>query len=186
MRAIRLVVSLFVVSMIAAPMSAATAVPFKGTWTGVTVSADGTNFPVVSIVSEGSGRLTHLGHYVMASPHTTNVFTGETLGDQNFTAANGDTLTAYCAGSPTMQPNGTVVGALQCEITGGTGRFAGYEPRVCSRAVLGEPGARCSRLVRSVFSRCASRFFFFSLSWGPSSSSSVRFSKRSSSFVLEI
>jgi hypothetical protein len=125
MRAFRLVVSLFVLSLIAAPMSAATAVPFKGTWSGVTVSADPTNFPVVAVVSEGGGRLTHLGHYVMASPHTSNVFTGETIGDQNFTAANGDTLTAFCVGVPTMQPNGTVVGSLECEIRGGTGRFSG-------------------------------------------------------------
>jgi len=125
MRAFRFVVSLFVLSMIAAPMSAANAVPFKGTWTGVTVSADPANFPVVAIVSEGGGRLTHLGHYVMASPHTTNVFTGATSGDQDFTAANGDTLKAFCAGFPMMQPNGIVVGGLDCEIRGGTGRFAG-------------------------------------------------------------
>jgi len=125
MRASRFVLSLFVLSMIAAPMSAARAVPFKGSWTGVTVSADPANFPVVAIVSEGGGRLTHLGHYVMESPHTTNVFTGETIGDQNFTAANGDTLTASCAGFPMMQPNGIVVGGLDCTIEGGTGRFAG-------------------------------------------------------------
>ena len=124
MRASRFVLSLFALSMIAAPTSAGNSVPFKGSWTGVTVSADPTNFPVVAVVSDGVGRLTHLGNYFMTSPHTSNVFTGETIGDQIFTAANGDTLTAFCAGVPLMQPDGTVEGALDCQITGGTGRFA--------------------------------------------------------------
>ena len=100
-------------------------VPFKGSWSGVTVSADPTNFPVVAVVSDGTGQLTHLGRYFMTSPHTSNVFTGETIGDQIFTAANGDTLTAFCEGFPLPQPDGTVVGSLDCEITGGTGRFEG-------------------------------------------------------------
>ena len=108
-----------------ASLPADTQVPFKGTWTGVTVSADLTNFPVVAVVSEGGGQLPLLGRYTMVSPHTSHVFTGETLGDQIFTAANGDTLTAYCEGFPLPQPDGTVVGALDCTITGGTGRFAG-------------------------------------------------------------
>ena len=126
MRVPRLALSLFVLSMmLTAPMSGANAVPFKGSWSGVTVSADPTHFPVVAIVAEGTGQLTHLGRYFMASPHTTDVSTGETIGYQNFTAANGDTLTAFCEGFPAFQPDGTVAGSLECEITGGTGRFAG-------------------------------------------------------------
>jgi hypothetical protein len=100
-------------------------VPFWGIWTGVTVAADLTNFPVVGVVSEGSGYITHLGRSTMVSPHTSNVFTGETIGEQIFTAANGDTLTAHCEGFPVPQPNGTVVGTLDCTFTSGTGRFAG-------------------------------------------------------------
>jgi hypothetical protein len=100
-------------------------VKFKGTWTGLTVSADPTNFPVVAVVAEGEGEFTHLGRSEMVSPHTSHVFTGETLGDQIFTAANGDTLTAYCEGFPQPQPDGSVVGPLDCTITDGTGRFAG-------------------------------------------------------------
>jgi hypothetical protein len=100
-------------------------VPFKGTWTGVTISADPTDFPVVAVVSAGGGRITHLGRNTMISPHTTNVITGETIGEQIFTAANGDTLTAHCEGSPAFQPDGTVVGSLECTFTSGTGRFAG-------------------------------------------------------------
>jgi len=101
-------------------------VPFKGHWSGVTVSAYPNPFPVISIVSEGGGRATHLGRYTMVSPHTSNVFTGETLGDQIFTAANGDTLTAYCEGFGLPDEiTGIVEATLDCTITGGTGRFAG-------------------------------------------------------------
>lgn len=100
-------------------------VPFTGTWTGVTVAADLTNFPVVGVLSEGDGQISHLGRNTMISPHTSNVFTGETIGEQIFTAANGDTLTAHCEGFPVSQPDGTVVGTLDCTFTSGTGRFAG-------------------------------------------------------------
>src|SRR5688500_9656402 len=126
MPAPRLLLSLLTLSaLITAPVSGANSVPFKGSWSGVTVSADPTNFPVVAVVAEGSGQLTHLGRYFMTSPHTSNVFTGETIGDQIFTAANGDMLTASCAGFPAFQPDGRVVGSLDCDITGGTGRFEG-------------------------------------------------------------
>jgi hypothetical protein len=126
MRSLNFLFSLVVLSLTAAaPMDAAAERPFKGSWSGVTVSADPTNFPVVAVVAEGSGQLTHLGGFDMTSPHTSNVFTGETIGDQIFTAANGDMLTAFCEGFPVFQPTGNVAGALDCEITGGTGRFAG-------------------------------------------------------------
>ena len=125
MRAIRLVLSLLVLSMVLTVPIGAGSVPFRGSWSGVTVSADLSSFPVVAIVAEGTGELTHLGRYFMSSPHTTNVFTNETIGDQIFTAANGDMLTAFCAGFPAPQPDGSVVGGLDCEITGGTGRFEG-------------------------------------------------------------
>jgi hypothetical protein len=125
MRAFPVIVSLLTISIASTiTLDGATSVPFKGVWSGVTVSADPTNFPVVAVVAEGEGQLTHLGRFFMTSPHTSNVFTGETIGDQIFTAANGDTLTAFCAGFPVFQPDGHVVGSLECEITGGTGRFA--------------------------------------------------------------
>ena len=125
MRAIRFVTAVFVMAMATAPISGAKSVPFKGSWSGVTVSATFETFPVVNIVAEGSGEVTHLGRSFMASPHTTDVTTGETIGDQIFTAANGDILTAFCVGFPQPQPDMTVVGSLDCEITGGTGRFEG-------------------------------------------------------------
>ena len=118
--------TLFALALLtAATVSAQQTVPLKGHWTGLTLSADLTTFPVVSIVSGGGGQLSHFGNFTMVSPHTTNVFTGETLGEQIFTAANGDTMTAYCAGFPQPQQDGTVAGTLDCTITGGTGRFAG-------------------------------------------------------------
>ena len=109
--------------------SAADFVPFKATWTGVTVSADPTGFPVVAVVSAGTGQGTHLGCYTMVTPHTSNVFTFELEGDHIFTAANGDTLTAHFAGqlTPTIVDGVpvSVSGVVPCVITGGTGRFAG-------------------------------------------------------------
>jgi hypothetical protein len=107
--------------------SAADFVPFKATWTGVTVSADQSGFPVVAVVSEGEGHGTQLGRFKMVSPHTSNVFTFELEGDHLFTAANGDTLTAHFVGQ--LTPNivdGNLVsvgGVVPCTITGGTGRF---------------------------------------------------------------
>lgn len=126
MRVTRLALPMIVLlTAVTMPVGGAGRIPFKGSWSGVTVSADPSNFPVVAVVAEGTGELTHLGRYFMTSPHTTDVFTGETIGDQIFTAANGDTLTAYCAGFPAFQPDGSVVGGLDCDITGSTGRFEG-------------------------------------------------------------
>src|SRR5688500_17529138 len=105
MRVPRLVLSLLVLSMmLTAPISGANSVPFNGSGSGVTVSADRTHAPVIAVVAEGTGQLTHLGRYFMASPHTTDITNGRTIGDQIFTAANGDTLTAFCDGSPQFQP----------------------------------------------------------------------------------
>ena len=113
--------------------NAADFVPFKASWTGVTISADPTGFPVVAVVSAGEGHGTQLGHFTMVTPHDSNVFTYELEGDHLFTAANGDTLTAHFVGqlTPTFGPGGPagppvlVSGVVPCTITGGTGRFQG-------------------------------------------------------------
>jgi hypothetical protein len=127
MSAIRLVAVLVLASLvIGAPAAAAEqVVPLRGSWTGLTVAADLSNFPVVAVLSEGVGPVSHLGISTMISPHTSDVFTGETIGYQIFTAANGDTLTAYCDGFPVPQSDGSVVGSLNCTLVSGTGRFAG-------------------------------------------------------------
>lgn len=99
-------------------------VPFKGSWSGETISAVPIGPTTVSIVSEGGGELTHLGSYTMVSPHTSDISNGFTAGEQIFTAANGDTITAYCEGTPAFDLiTFTVTGTLDCDITSGTGRF---------------------------------------------------------------
>ena len=58
MRSVSLFLSLLVISMVStAPTLEAKPVPFKGSWSGVTMSADPVNFPVVAIVSDGTGQL---------------------------------------------------------------------------------------------------------------------------------
>jgi hypothetical protein len=143
----RSTLTLLALALTAVTVSAQQTVPLKGHWSGVTVSADLSNLPVVSIVAAGGGQLSHFGRFTMVSPHTTNVLSGLTLGDQILTAANGDTLTAYCAGSPQPQPPDftVVAGTLDCTITSGTGRFAGatgsYEfALVASPRTDGGPG----------------------------------------------
>jgi hypothetical protein len=121
-----LIVGLLAASTLSTAASRAPRVqPFVGYWQGLTISADPTNFPVVAILAAGSGVVTPLGRTTMVSPHTTDVTTGETIGEQNFTAANGDTVSAHCAGFPQPQADGTVFGPLACTFTGGTGRLSG-------------------------------------------------------------
>lgn len=122
----RRLLPLCVIALVSLSSSDVTAesVPFKGSWSGETISAVPIGPTTVSIVSEGGGELTHLGSYTMVSPHTSDLF-GITEGDQIFTAANGDELTAYCQGTPVFDMNTfTVTGTLDCEVTSGTGRFA--------------------------------------------------------------
>jgi hypothetical protein len=148
----RLLCTLIVTAALGLNAHAATYVPFKATWSGITVAADLSNFPIVAVVASGSGQGTELGRFTMVSPHVNNVFTFELEGDQNFTAAgrftmvsphvnnvftfelegdqnftaaNGDTLTAHFVGHLTPNPDGSLSGTLPCVITGGTGRFAG-------------------------------------------------------------
>jgi hypothetical protein len=121
----RLLCTLLVTVALGLPARAADYVPFKATWSGVTVLADLSQFPIVAVVASGEGEGTQLGHFTMVSPHVNNVFTFELEGDQNFTAANGDTLSAHFAGHLTPNADGSLSGTLPCVITGGTGRFAG-------------------------------------------------------------
>jgi hypothetical protein len=101
-------------------------VPFKGKWQGSTLSAEPTEDPkVVLVVSGGSGQATRLGRFTMVSPHFTVLSTFEVFGEQIFTAANGDTLTAEISGQFQPTPDGALEATLEGTIIGGTGRFAG-------------------------------------------------------------
>jgi hypothetical protein len=112
---------------VARPAPADDQVPFKGTWSGRTVSA--APLPddpfVIAVVSTGTGKATHLGRYSMTSPHFSHFLTGLAEGEQLFTAANGDRLTASFSGYFTPNPAGFLTADLEATITGGTGRFAG-------------------------------------------------------------
>jgi hypothetical protein len=109
------------------PATAGDHVPFKGGWSGQTVSAAPLpdNPLVIAVVSSGEGEATHLGRFKMTSPHLSYLLTGFAEGEQNFTAANGDTLTAHFSGFFTPTPDGFLAADLRATITGGTGRFAG-------------------------------------------------------------
>jgi hypothetical protein len=101
-------------------------VPFKGVFAGQAVSAVPTDDPgVLLITTVGSGNATHLGSFTMVSPHVADLFTLEVEGTQNFTAANGDTLTASFTGQFSVIADGFLSASIDCTITGGTGRFAG-------------------------------------------------------------
>jgi hypothetical protein len=98
-------------------------VPFRGTWTGDTVSATPVAPNVVLVVSTGSGNATQLGRFQMSSPHLTFLDTLAVDGHQFFTAANGDTVAATLSGQFVPTPQGNLEGTLTGVITGGTGRF---------------------------------------------------------------
>ena len=125
MRQRRLLTAALVIATLGLRAHAAEFVPFKATWSGVTVAVDLSQFPIVAVVASGDGHGTELGHFTMVSPHVNNVFTFELEGDQNFTAADGDTVSAHFAGHLTPNPDGSLSGTLPCVFTHGTGRFAG-------------------------------------------------------------
>src|SRR5437870_13575853 len=99
-------------------------VPFKGNFSGQAISAVPTGEPGVLLVTTvGGGQATHLGKFTMVSPHLSDLFTLEADGTQNFTAANGDTLTASFTGQFYFVGGGFLAASIDCTITGGTGRF---------------------------------------------------------------
>ena len=123
--------------LVARPALAAEQVPFKGTWSGSTISATPVDQNVVLVVSSGSGQTTHLGTMVMTSPHFTYLDTFAVEGTQVFTAANGDVLNATISGQFVPNADGNLEATLIGLITGGTGRFEGasgsYEFRIIAR-----------------------------------------------------
>jgi hypothetical protein len=106
-------------------VSAAEFVPLRGYWVGTTVSATPVAPGVVLVVSSGTGNANQLGRFEMTSPHLTYLDTLAVEGEQIFTAANGDTLIAHFTGQFVPQPDGSLEATLECDISEGTGRFAG-------------------------------------------------------------
>jgi len=124
----RLTLALLAVLALAGPAAAKgqeKQVPFKGRLDGVATVAPLTP-PFVAVNIEGSGNATQLGRFEVSIPHVTNRSNGTAIGTYEFTAANGDTLTADFTSqvTPTDVP-GVVNVAVTATITGGTGRFEG-------------------------------------------------------------
>jgi hypothetical protein len=107
------------------PSAAGEPVPFKGDLKGdVTVTP--LTPPFVQADVEATGTATLLGLFTLDIPHVVNRATRTAVGTYEFTAANGDTLTADFTGTatPTATP-GMLYIEETATITGGTGRFAG-------------------------------------------------------------
>jgi hypothetical protein len=106
-------------------------VPFKGSLEGVetTTSVVPGPPPVAHILGEWTGNATHLGRFTVENPHTVNLVTRNGIGIFEFTAANGDTVTADEIGHADIvsgAPPAAILSIVEhATITGGTGRFAG-------------------------------------------------------------
>ena len=103
---------------------AGAATPFKGTLEGAYTLA----FPsplILLVQGTGTGNATQLGQFTFDYDEIVDLSTGAGTGTYEFTAANGDTLSADWtgAGFPTDDP--TVLRIVEnATISGGTGRFA--------------------------------------------------------------
>ena len=100
-------------------------VPFKGRWEGAVTARTALPPGFLSITFEGTGNATHLGRFTVEIRIVLNTTDRTLTGTYEFTAANGDTLTADFAGeSPLMPPGVPQTSVETATITGGTGRFA--------------------------------------------------------------
>jgi hypothetical protein len=109
---------------LAAPVAARAEVPFNGSLTG-TAAITPLDPPFVSVRIDGAGIATQLGRFTVEIPHVVNQATRVAVGSYEFTAANGDTVTAEFTGQATLVSPGVLAVAETATITGGTGRFAG-------------------------------------------------------------
>jgi hypothetical protein len=116
------------------PGAAGEQVPFKGSLEGdVTITP--LTPPHLQVDVDATGNATQLGKFTLEIPHVVNVANGTAIGSYEFTAANGDTLSADFTGQamPTAVP-GVLYIEETATITGGTGRFAGATGSfVCER-----------------------------------------------------
>ena len=120
-----LALAVVVVLGLAASARAGEEVPFNGSFDGdVTVTPLAPPFVAADV--EATGEATQLGEFTLDIPHKVNRATRTAIGSYEFTAANGDTLTADFTGTatPTATP-GVLYIEETATITGGTGRFAG-------------------------------------------------------------
>ena len=119
-----LALAVLTVVSLAGPTAAQEQVPFKGSLEGdVTVIPIGP--PYVSVLVEAGGNATQLGLFTLDIPHIVNRANRTAVGTYQFTAANGDTLTADFTGLAVLIAPGLLYIEEEATITGGTGRFAG-------------------------------------------------------------
>ncbi len=99
-------------------------VPFKGRWEGALTARTVT--PTSLLLSfDGTGNATHLGRFTVEVRIVLDTRDRTLTGTYEFTAANGDTLTASFTGHSPLTPPGVPQGGVEpATITGGTGRFA--------------------------------------------------------------
>ena len=123
--AVRLTFAVAAVMALAGPAAAAELVPFQGRLEG---DVDHTSVDPQTdfVLVDGAGTATQLERFSVVAPHYVNTPTRTAAGSYDFTAANGDTLTADFTGQamPTATP-GVIAIVEIATITGGTGRFAG-------------------------------------------------------------
>jgi hypothetical protein len=100
-------------------------VPFKGRWEGALTARTPLPPGFLSLSFEGTGNATHLGRFTVEIRIVLNTTDRTLTGTYEFTAANGDTVTAAVTGqSPLMPPGVPQTSVETATITGGTGRFA--------------------------------------------------------------
>src|SRR6476660_9510622 len=96
------------VTAFAGPLVAADQVPFKGSLDGVVTVTPVPGGPptTVDVLVDSTGNATQLGHFELTIPHRVNRATRTASGSYQFTAANGDTLSAEFSGQsmPTATP----------------------------------------------------------------------------------
>ncbi|MFL5340402.1 MAG: hypothetical protein ACJ8F7_09645, partial [Gemmataceae bacterium] len=96
----RIALAVVVALGLAGPAAAGEQVPFNGRLDGdVTVTPLTPPFVMVDV--EATGNATHLGKFTLDIPHVVNRATRTAVGSYEFTAANGDTLTAEFTGTAT-------------------------------------------------------------------------------------
>ena len=125
----RLTLALLAMLALAGPAAAerqGKQVPFRGRLDGIVASVTPLTPPFVAVTLEGEGHATQLGHFDVSSSIVANAADGTAVGTYEFTAANGDTLTAdYTEYFAETNVPGVFSDVITATITGGTGRFAG-------------------------------------------------------------
>ena len=92
---------------LAGPVSAGDHVPFQGTLSG-SVTVTPLTPPIASVEIDGTGVAAQLGRFTLEVPHVVNQATRVATGTYEFTAANGDILTASFSGQATLVAPGVL------------------------------------------------------------------------------